>query len=126
MAKAPSGDLRERVVAVIDGAVAAPGCSSVRGQRIEGDPVAPAGAADRTGDAPAARRQPTIKSDRGAADVILAAVAKQPDITLAELREWLAGRGVSVGIATLWRFFARRNITHKSPGMLRSRIVPRS
>lgn len=29
--------------------------------------------------------------------MILAAVAKQPDITLAELRELLAGHGVSVG-----------------------------
>lgn len=34
-------------------------------------------------------------------------------IDLAELRDLLAGRGVSVGIATLWRFFARRKITLK-------------
>ena len=43
--------------------------------------------------------------------MILDAVAKQSDITLAELRALLAGRGV--GIATLWRFFARRKITLK-------------
>jgi len=61
------------------------------------------------------------------ADVILGVVAKRPDITLAELRKRLAGHGVSVGIATLWRFFARRKITlKKSPGMQRSRIVPTS
>ena len=61
------------------------------------------------------------------ADVILGAVARQPDITLAELRELLAGHSVSAGIATLWRFFARRKITlKKSPGMQRSRIVPMS
>ena len=61
------------------------------------------------------------------ADVILSAVSKQPDTTLAELRELLTGHGVSVGIATVWRFFARRKITlKKSPGMQRSRIVPTS
>ena len=61
------------------------------------------------------------------ADVILGAVARQPDITLAQLRAILAGHGVTVGIATLWRFFARRKITlKKSPGMQRSRIVPTS
>ena len=43
--------------------------------------------------------------------MILGAVAERSDITLAELRELLAGHGVSVGIATLWRFFARRKIT---------------
>ena len=59
--------------------------------------------------------------------MILGAVAEQSDITLAELRDLLAGHGVSVGIATLWRFFVRRKITlKKSPGMQRSRIVPTS
>ncbi len=58
---------------------------------------------------------------------MLAAVAKKSDVTLAELRDELAGHGVAVGIATLWRFFARRKITLKnSPGMPRSRTVPTS
>src|SRR5215831_2269108 len=44
---------------------------------------------------------------------ILGAVAEQPDITLAELREKLKERGKSAGIATLWRFFQRHKITLK-------------
>ena len=38
---------------------------------------------------------------------------RTPDITLSELREELAEAGVPVGVATLWRFFARRRITLK-------------
>jgi len=61
------------------------------------------------------------------AEVIVEAVRRQPDITLKELRALLAGRGVSVAVSTLWRFFARHGITlKKRPGMLRSRIVPTS
>jgi len=44
---------------------------------------------------------------------ILAAVAEQPDITLAELQGKLKERGKSAGIATLWRFFQRHQITLK-------------
>ena len=59
--------------------------------------------------------------------MIPGAVAQQSDITLAELLERLAGYGVSVGIASLWRFFARRQITlKKSPRMQRSSIAPTS
>jgi len=61
------------------------------------------------------------------AETILAAVQRQPDITLKELRVVLAGRGVSVSVSSLWRFFDRHGITlKKRPGMLRSRIVPTS
>lgn len=61
------------------------------------------------------------------AGVILEAVARQPDITLTELRGLLGARGVGVAVSTIWRFFARRGITRKKrPGMLRSRIVPTS
>ena len=57
--------------------------------------------------------------------VILAAVDKKADITLAELRDLLAQQVVAVAISTLWRFFERRKITLKeSPGMQRSRTVP--
>jgi transposase len=56
------------------------------------------------------------------ADFLLGAVAETPDITLAELREKLKARGVSVGIGTLWRFFDRRRITFKK----RRRMPPSS
>ena len=47
------------------------------------------------------------------APLILGPLERTPDITLSELREELAEAGVPVGVATLWRFFARRQITLK-------------
>ena len=56
------------------------------------------------------RRSDRIEAHGG---TILGLVKATPDMTLAELREALAGQGLSLGIATLWRFFARRRITLK-------------
>jgi len=44
---------------------------------------------------------------------LLARVAAVPDLTLEELREDLKQRGISVGYATVWRFFEREEITFK-------------
>ena len=44
---------------------------------------------------------------------ILGLVEATPDITLEELKAHLTGRGVSVAISTIWRFFDRRRITLK-------------
>jgi transposase len=61
------------------------------------------------------------------AAVILYALERKSDITLADLRAELAGRGIGVSVAGLWRFFKRRRITlKKRPGMRPSRIVPTS
>ena len=61
------------------------------------------------------------------ADFILEAIRREPDPTLAELQTMLAGRGVSVSIATLWRFFERHGITRKKRAATRqSRIAPTS
>jgi transposase len=61
------------------------------------------------------------------AALIHAAIERQPDITLDELRMELAGHGVSTSIATLWRFFARHGITRKKrPATRPSRTVPTS
>ncbi len=128
MAKSLSVDLRVRVIAAIDG-----GLSRRRAAARFGVSVSSAvrwhTLARRSGDATPKRQGGDRRSGRieAHAGVILDAVAKQPDITLAELRGLLAGRGVSVGIATLWRFFARRKITlEKSPGTRPSRTVPMS
>lgn len=51
---------------------------------------------------------------------ILGEYEAKSDITLSELQAKLAGRGVRVGIGTLWRFFARRRITLKK----RQRMQP--
>ncbi len=56
---------------------------------------------------------------------IMAAYEAAPDGTLAELRAALAEDGVSLAVATLWRFFRRRRITRKKrPATRPSRIVP--
>jgi transposase len=47
------------------------------------------------------------------AALIHAAIKRQSDITLDELRTVLAGHEVSTSIATLWRFFARHRITRE-------------
>lgn len=61
------------------------------------------------------------------ADFLLATVAAQDDITLAELQALLAERGTPVGLGTLWRFFDRHRITRKKrPRTPPSRIAPMS
>ncbi len=128
MAKSLSIDLRERVIAVIDGGVSRRQAAARFGVSVS-SAIRWHSLARRSGDATPKRQGGDRRSGRieAHAAVILDAVAKRSDITLAELRDLLAGRGVSVGIATLWRFFARRKITlKKSPGMRRSRIVPMS
>ena len=47
------------------------------------------------------------------APLILGLLERKPDITLSELRAALAEAGVPISIASLWRFFARRQITLK-------------
>ena len=128
MTKALSIDLSERVVAVIDGGLSRRQAAA-RFEVSVSSAIRWHALARRTGDATPRRQGGDRRSGRieAHADVILSAVSKQPDITLAELRELPTGHGVSVGIATVWRFFARRKITlKKSPGMQRSRIVPTS
>lgn len=128
MAKSLSVDLRRRVIAVIEGGVSRRQAAARFGVSVS-SAIRWHALARRSGDATPKRQGGDRRSGRieAHAAVILDAVAKQADITLAELRDLLAGRGVSVGIATLWRFFARRKITlKKSPGMQRSRIVPMS
>ena len=44
---------------------------------------------------------------------ILERIEAAPDLTLEELRDELKQRGVSVGHGTVWRFFAREDITFK-------------
>ena len=128
MAKSLSIDLRERVIAVIDGGLSRRQAAARFGVSVS-SAIRWHALARRWGDATPKQQGGDRRSGRieAHAGVILDAVAKQSDITLAELRDLLAGRGVSVGIATLWRFFARRKITlKKSPGMRPSRIVQMS
>ena len=126
MSKPLSVDLRERVVAAVDGGMSRRKAAERFGVSIS-SAIRWTAQRRRTGDVRPRRIGGDKRSGRieAYAPVILAAVKERPDITLAELRELLAGHGVGVAISTLWRFFARRKITlKKSPGMQRSRIVP--
>jgi transposase len=49
----------------------------------------------------------------GERDWLLARIEAAPDLTLEEIRRELADRGTHVGYGTVWRFFAKENITFK-------------
>jgi transposase len=128
MSKALSVDLRDRVIAAVDGGMSCrqaaarfgvSASSAIRWQsrvRTQGDA--------RPGPLGGDRRSGRIESH---ADLILGLVDRQTDITLAELRAALAEQGVAVGMATLWRFFRRHRITlKKSRRMRTSRAAPTS
>ena len=112
MGRALSRDLRDRVVAAVESGVSCrraaerfgvSAASAIRWRQLvlaHGTPAAKPQGGDR--------RTPKIEDH---AVFILEAIEQQPDPTLVELREMLGERGVSVSIATLWRFFARHGIT---------------
>lgn len=114
MSKALSVDLRVRVLAAVKS-----GCSHRQ-------------AAERFGvSAASVSRWRTLERERGNvhpkalggdrksgrieahAAVILALVEDTPDLTIAELRQILAEKGLSFGDGTIRRFFKRHSITRK-------------
>ena len=114
MATALSNDLRQRVLAAVDGGMSCrqaaqrfgvSAASAIRWhdrRRREGSFGPKALGGDR--------RSGRIEAH----DVlILSLVEAKPDITLAELRARLAENAIAVAISTLWRFFKRRGITRK-------------
>jgi transposase len=128
MTKPLSVDLRERVVAAVDGGLSRRKAAERFGVSIS-SAIRWTSQVRRTGDVRPRRVGGDKRSKRIEAHalVILAAVEEKPHVTLAELRDLLAQQGVAVAISTLWRFFARRKITlKKSLGMRRSRTVPMS
>jgi transposase len=124
MSKPLSADLRERVVAAVDSGMSRRKAAERFGGSIS-SAIRWTAQRRRTGDVRPRRIGGDKRSGRieAYAPVILAAVEEKPDITLAELRELLAGHGVGVAISTLWRFFARRKITLKKGLGMRNRIV---
>jgi transposase len=128
MARTLSQDLRDRVVAAIDGGMSCRAAAahfdvsisrSIRWRRHalqHGRAVAK----PRGGDRHSAR----IKA---LGSFIKELVAKQGDITLAEIRARLSERVVPVGIGTVHRSFARHGITRKKrPGTRSSKTGPTS
>lgn len=128
MSKALSVDLRVRVLAAVAeglthrqaGARFGVSAASVsrwrRLEREQGDP--------RPGALGGDRRSHGIER-HGA--TILAILAANRDITLAEIKATLAGQGVRTSIGGLWRFFDRHRITlKKSRRMPANRTAPTS
>ena len=128
MSKALSVDLRDRVVAAVEGGLSCrqaaarfgiSASSAIRWRsrvRTQGDV--------RSGPLGGDRRSGRIESHAG---MILGLLDRQADITLAELRAALAEQGVATSLSTLWRFFVRRRITLKKSRRTRTnRAVPTS
>ena len=128
MARTLSQNLRDRVVAAIDGGMSCRAAaahfdvsisSAIRWRRLalqHGRAVAK----PRSGDQHASRIE-------AHGDFIKELLAEQGDIALAEIQARLTERGVPVGIGTVHRFFARHRITRKKrPGTRSSRTAPTS
>ena len=128
MARTLSQDLRDRVVAAIDGGVSCRAAaahfdvsisSAIRWRRLalqHGRAVAK----PRGGD----RRSGRIEAH---GNFIKELLAEQGDITLTAIQARLTERSVPVGIGTVHRFFARHGITrNKRPGTRSSKTGPTS
>jgi len=113
MAKPYSEDLRERVVGAVEGGLSRRQAAAafdvgistvinwVRRFRETGSVAAkPMGGDHRS----------RLMQERA---WLLDRVEAEPDLTLEELRDELRERGVSVGYGTVWRFFAREDVTFK-------------
>jgi len=108
-----SQDLRERVVGAIGQGLSARAAArrfdigistAIRwAQRWRGEGHARARAMG--GD-----RRSRLKAHRA---VVLELVAREPDLTLQEIRSALAADGVRVGLTTVWRFLAAHKLTLK-------------
>jgi transposase len=125
MGKPLSLDLRERVVAAVDGGLSRRKAAERFGVSIS-SAIRWTSLRRRTGDVRPQRLGGDKRSARieAHAPLILSLVEARGDITLAELRSALAERGVAVAISTIWRFFDRHRITlKKRPGMRPSRAV---
>jgi transposase len=128
MARTLSQDLRDRVVATIDGGMSCRAAaahfdvsisSAIRWRRL----------ALEHGRAVAKPRGGDCHSGRIEAHghFIKQLLAEQGDITLVEIQAQLSERGVPVGIGTVHRFFARHGITRKKrPGTRSSKTGPMS
>ena len=128
MGRALSQDLRDRVVAAVEGGLSCrraavrfgvSAASAIRWRRLaleHGTPAAKAQGGDR--------RSARIEAHAG---FLLDATETKDDITLVEMQALLAERGTPVGLGTLWRFFDRHGISRKKRRRTPpSRIAPTS
>ncbi len=108
-------DLRERVVAAVDGGLSRRKAAERFGVSIS---IATRWTSlrRRTGAVRPQRQGGDKRSARVEAHgpLILSLVEARRDITLVELQAALAERGIGVAVSTLWRFFDRHRITLKN------------
>ena len=128
MGRTLSQDLRDRVIAAIEGGMSCRAAamhfglsaSSAIRWRERALEHGQAVAKPRGGD----RHSGKIEAHGG---FIRELLAEQGDLTLAEVQARLMERGTSVGIGTVHRFFKRHAITRKKrPGTRSNRTVPTS
>ena len=114
MSKALSVDLRERVAAAVAAGASCRAAAARFGvsaaSAIRWAALARGAGSVAPGPLGGDRRSARIEAHAG---LILRLVDRESDITLKEIRAELANEGVSAGIGTLWRFFARRRMTWK-------------
>jgi transposase len=126
MARAYSHDLRVRVLDAI-GAGLSRRAAAARYRIGIATVIRWAALAAATGETKAKRQGRPRGSKLDAHEAfLLALIEETDDITLIEMQDRLrAERGVSVGLGTLWRFFARRAVTWKKSRRTRpSRTAP--
>jgi transposase len=113
MARPYSADLRERVIAVVEGGLSRRRAASLFGVGIS----TVVNWVRRFRDTGSVASKPMGGDHRsrltGERAWILERIEAAPDLTLEELRDELKRRGVSVGYGTVWRFFEREDITVK-------------
>jgi len=126
MGKPYSMELRERVIAVIEG-----GTSTRQAAARYSIGIATAGAWARLKRAkgevtPTRQGKPKGSVLDVHADFIFGLIGEIPDITLEEIAERLAGeRAVRVVSTAVWKFLDRHNMTHKKRPLMRAnRNVP--
>lgn len=113
MAKPYSEDLRERVVAAVEGGLSRRqaavrfklGISTVVHWVRRFRETCSVAAKPMGGD-----HRSRLTGER---EWILGRIEEVPDLTIEELRDHLKARGVIVGYGTVWRFFEREDITFK-------------
>jgi len=113
MPRACSNDLRERVVGAVEAG------SSCRAAALRFG-VSPSSAIKwmerwrRHGDVSPGSMRGRIRSPLHPHRAwLLEQVSAEPGLTLADVQQRLADRGLSVGIGSIWRFFAREGISFK-------------
>ena len=124
MAKPYSQDLRQRIVAAVEGGVSRRQAAAlfdvgistvihwVRRFRETGSVAAKPMGGDR---------RSRLTGERA---WLLDRIEAVPDLTIKELRDELRERGIAVGYGTVWRFFAREKVTvKKKPARGRARTA---